>query len=71
MVAMAFGTIAIQHILRGEYGRMTALQDGKYTTVPIETVLEGKKIVDVDAFYDKENYIPRIKDFISVPMFLT
>ncbi|MGI6741809.1 MAG: 6-phosphofructokinase [Brevefilum sp.] len=71
MVAMAFGTIAIQHILRGEYGRMTALQDGKYTTVPIGTVLEGKKIVDVDAFYDKENYIPRIKDFISVPMFLT
>jgi hypothetical protein len=27
--------------------------------------------VDVEAYYDKENYKPMIKDFLGVPMFLT
>lgn len=71
MVAMSFGNLAMQLVQRGEYGRMVALQGGKYTTVPIETVLAGKKRVDVEAYYDKENYKPKVKDFMGVPMFLT
>ena len=71
MVAMSYGNLAMQLIKRGEYGRLVALQGGKYTTVPVETVLSGKKIVDVDAYYDKENYKPKVKDFLGVPMFLT
>ncbi len=71
MVAMSFGTLAMQLVQRKEFGKLVALQGGKYTTVPVETVLMGKKRVDVEAYYDKENYKPKIKDFLGVPMFLT
>lgn len=71
MVAMSFGNLAMQLIQREEYGKLVALQGGKYTTVPIEIVLTGKKKVDVEAYYDKENYRPKVKDFLGVPMFLT
>lgn len=71
MVAMSFGNLAMQLVQRGEYGKLVALQGGRYTTIPIEIVLTGKKQVDVDAYYDKENYKPKVKDFLGVPMFLT
>lgn len=71
MVAMSFGNLAIQLIRRNETGKMVALHGGKYTTVPVEMVLAGKKRVDVAAFYDIEQYRPRVKDFMGVPMFLS
>lgn len=71
MVAMAYGNMAMKLLERGEYGKLVGLQGGKYTAVPVETVLSGKKIVDVEAYYDKENYKPKVKDFLGVPMFLT
>jgi 6-phosphofructokinase 1 len=71
MVAMSYGNLAMQLIRRNETGKMVALHGGKYTTVPVEMVLAGKKRVDVPAYYDIENYRPRIKDFMGVPMFLS
>jgi 6-phosphofructokinase 1 len=71
MVAMSFGHLAVQLINRNETGKMVALHGGKYTTVPADMVLAGKKRVDVPAFYDIENYRPRIRDFMGVPMFLS
>ena len=71
MVAMAYGNLAMQLIQREEYGKLVALQGGRYTTVPIETVLAAKKHVAVEAYYDKANYKPKVKDFLGVPMFLT
>jgi len=71
MVAMSYGNLAMQLVQREEYGKLVALQGGRYTTVPIEIVLTGKKQVDVEAYYDKENYKPKVKDFLGVPMFLT
>ncbi|MEW6180028.1 MAG: 6-phosphofructokinase [Chloroflexota bacterium] len=71
MVAMSFGTMAVQLIRRNETGKMVALHGGKYTTVPIEMVLAGRKRVDVPAYYDIENYRPKIRDFMGVPMFLS
>lgn len=71
MVAMSYGNLAMQLVQREEYGKLVALQGGRYTTVPIEIVLTGKKRVDVEAYYDKENYKPKVKDFLGVPMFLT
>jgi 6-phosphofructokinase len=71
MVAMSYGHLAIQLVARGEYGRMVALQGGRYTSVPIEIIMSGKKRVDVANFYDVENYRPRVKDFMGVPMFLS
>jgi 6-phosphofructokinase 1 len=71
MVAMSYGHLASQLIKRNEYGKMVALHGGKYTTVPVDMILAGKKRVDVPAFYDIEHYRPNIKDFMGVPMFLS
>jgi 6-phosphofructokinase len=71
MVAFSFGHLAIQLIQRNETGKMVCLHGGKYGNVPINMILAGKKMVDVPAFYDIENYRPRIRDFMGVPMFLS
>jgi 6-phosphofructokinase 1 len=70
MVAMSYGSLAIQLILRGETGKMVALQGGRYTTVPIEYTMTGKKRVEVDKLYDAENYRPFVRDVLGMPMFL-
>jgi 6-phosphofructokinase 1 len=71
MVAIAYGNLAMQLIRRNETGKMVALHGGKYTTVPIEMIMTGKKRVDVPSFYDVENYRPKVRDFMGVPMFLS
>jgi 6-phosphofructokinase 1 len=71
MVAMSYGNLAVQLIRRNETGKMVALHGGKYTTVPVDMVLAGKKRVDVPSYYDIENYRPKIRDFMGVPMFLS
>jgi 6-phosphofructokinase 1 len=71
MVAMSFGNLVSQLLRRNEFGKLVALHGGKYTTVPIDMVLAGRKRVDVPAFYDMEKYKPKIKDFMGVPMFLS
>lgn len=71
MVAMSYGNLAVQLIRRNETGKLVALHGGKYTTVPISMVLAGQKRVDVPSFYDIENYRPKVRDFMGVPMFLS
>jgi 6-phosphofructokinase 1 len=71
MVAMSFGSLAVQLIKRNETGKLVALHGGKYTTVPINMVLAGKKRVDGPSFYDIDNYVPKLRDFMGVPMFLS
>lgn len=71
MVAMSFGNLAVQLIRRNETGKLVALHGGKYTTVPINMVLAGQKRVDVPTFYDIEHYVPKIRDFMGIPMFLS
>ncbi|PIE64360.1 MAG: phosphofructokinase, partial [Deltaproteobacteria bacterium] len=71
MVAMNFGNLAMDMLLDGASGLMTALQDGKYTTVGLNSVIEGVKRVDVERFYDKDGYRPVIRRVQSLPMFLT
>ena len=70
MVAMNYGTMATQLVEHGNFGMMVAIQKGVYTSVPIDLVTIGKRQVDVDRYYDKENYKPRIKDIEKMPMFL-
>jgi 6-phosphofructokinase 1 len=70
MVANSFGTMAAQLLADGKYGLMMALHDGKYTTVPGDTCVQGQKRVDIDAFYDVEAYRPRIASVLGKPMFL-
>ncbi len=71
MVAMSYGNLAMQLIRRKETGKMVALHGGKYSTVPLEMIMTGKKRVDVPSYYDVENYRPKVRDFMGVPMFLS
>ena len=70
MAASAYGHLAVQHVERGAYGIMMALREGKYTTVAIDTCIRGEKRVDVPAFYDSDNYRPRLSNMIGRPMFM-
>ncbi|HIE56668.1 MAG TPA: ATP-dependent 6-phosphofructokinase [Anaerolineales bacterium] len=70
MVAISYGNLALDQVAAGHTGQMMALQQGRYITVPLETVISGKKIVDVDALYDAENYRPKVRDMLNKPMFL-
>jgi 6-phosphofructokinase 1 len=70
MVAMNFANLAMDNLWDGRSGRMTALQDGKYTTVALDSIIEGVKRVDVDRFYDKDEYRPHIRRVENLPMFL-
>jgi 6-phosphofructokinase 1 len=70
MVATCYGHLAVQLIKNKETGRMVALSDGRYTSVPVETVTAGQKRIDVDKLYDVRNYRPKIQQYIGMPMFL-
>ena len=70
MVGFAFGGLAVQLIQRGETKRMVTLTDGKYSHVPIGTLLEGTKSVDVSALYDRAGYRARLMHVEGMPMFL-
>jgi len=70
LVANNFGSLAADLMHRGETGRMVAVVDGRYTAVPVEVGGIAKKRVDIDRFYDPENYRPKVADVMGMPMFL-
>jgi 6-phosphofructokinase 1 len=70
MVGLAFGGLAVQLLARGESGRMVALKNGSYTHVPIDTLLGGRKSVDVAGLYDPDQYRARLQRVEGMPMFL-
>jgi 6-phosphofructokinase len=70
MVALNFANLAIDLIERGVSGRMVALRQGQYGDIPISTIAEGVKRVDVDALYDVDQYRPSIRKLQGKPMFL-
>ena len=70
MVGFAFGGLAVELLAGGGGGRMLAVKDGNYTHVPIGTLLDGTKSVDVDALYDRAAYRARLRRIEGTPMFL-
>ncbi|HEY3054309.1 MAG TPA: 6-phosphofructokinase [Thermoanaerobaculia bacterium] len=70
LVAFNFGSLAADLVRRGEDGKMVAVVDGRYSAVPIEIGGTAKKRVDVDRFYDSNEYRPNIADVMGMPMFL-
>src|ERR671917_2776540 len=53
MVAVNYANMAITLIDQDAPGSMVALRRGTYTSVPIDTMMQGTKRVDVDALYDE------------------
>ncbi|MBV8799698.1 MAG: ATP-dependent 6-phosphofructokinase [Alphaproteobacteria bacterium] len=70
MVALNYGTMAVQLLDEGRAGLMMAIQNGKYTTVPGDTCIKGKRRVDVAALYDAGAYRARINTIRGKPFFL-
>ncbi|MDW7711608.1 MAG: 6-phosphofructokinase [Deferrisomatales bacterium] len=70
MVAVNFASMAVGLALDGTSGRLVALSRGTYTDIPLSTVAEGRKRVDVEELYDAEQYRPRVRHVPGKPMFL-
>ncbi len=70
MAAISYGNLAVEQLIKGHSGQMVALQNGVYTTVPVETMSQGLKRVDVAELYDVETYRPRVAHLLGKPMFL-
>ena len=70
MVAFNYANMAMDLVAEGMSGRMVALQAGTYTHIPISTIMQGKKRVDVDELYDSEEYRPKVRHVLGKPMFL-
>lgn len=70
MVATSYANIAADLAIKKDYGRLVALRDGKYTTVPITSLGQGVKRVDVAELYDSDNYRPNVSHLLGKPMFL-
>ncbi len=70
MVSTSYGYLATDLLLSKQHGRMVALKDGKYTSVPIDMIVTGKKRVDVDELYDVKEYRPKVAHLLGKPMFL-
>ena len=70
MVAMNYGALAMQLTMKNDFGHLVGITDGNYAMVPVETVISGKRHVDVDLYYNKETYRPKVNNILGLPMFL-
>jgi len=71
MIATTFGNMALESVLRGESGRMAALNGGCYTMVPIPDPRVGPRKVDVGSMYNTDRYRPSYAYKNGMPIFLT
>jgi ATP-dependent phosphofructokinase / diphosphate-dependent phosphofructokinase len=69
IVPMAFGNLALDLVVRKEYGRLVSIHRGFYDSVPITTVTSEKKVVDVAKYYNTDRLRP-IYDFDGAPLFI-
>ncbi|HUF50660.1 MAG TPA: ATP-dependent 6-phosphofructokinase [Longimicrobiales bacterium] len=69
IVPMAFGNIAFDLLLRGQFGRLVSIHEGHYDAVDIGVVTGTKKHVDVAKYYNVERLRP-IYEFWNKPLFI-
>jgi len=69
IVPMAFGNLALDLILKKQYGRLVSIHKGFYDSVSIESVTSEKKVVDVPKYYNTDRLRP-IYDFDGAPLFI-
>jgi len=70
MVAISYANLATDLVIKRQFGTMVALREGRYTVVPVQTIMEGKKKVDIGELYDSEQYKPKVAHILNKPMFL-
>jgi len=69
IVPMAFGNLALDLILKKQFGRLVSTHKGTYDSVPIQSVTSEKKIVDVKKYYNTDRLRP-IYEFDGAPLFI-
>lgn len=67
---MAFGNLALDLITSGTSGRLISVHNGRYGSVPMESIIGTKKVVDVEKYYDTERMRPKYKAFGDLPLFI-
>jgi 6-phosphofructokinase 1 len=70
IVPMAYGNLALDLILKGIYGRIVVLKNGRYDNVPIDVVTSTKKVVNVSENYNIERLRPIYHSFEMKPFLL-
>ena len=68
IVPMAFGNLALDLILKNQFGRLVSVHRGFYDSVPIQSVTSEKKIVDLK-YYNTDRLRPNY-DFDGAPLFI-
>ena len=75
IVPTAFANLALDLILQERSGLMVAINGGKYSAVPIDSVKkdtkgQSTKLVNVEKFYDTNRYRPIYKNIMGDPMLI-
>jgi 6-phosphofructokinase 1 len=71
LVAQTYGTMALDAVLEGKRGLMSAMVNGCYQLVPISDPALGPRRVDVAGMYNTDRYRPLYGDKRGLPVFLT
>ncbi len=70
LVGFTFGNMALDAVLQGKSGLMSALVKGSYDLVPIPDPKLGPLKVDIDKMYDTERLRPNYSEKRGLPVFL-
>ncbi len=70
IVPMAYGNLALDLVLKKQFGRLVAVRNGFYDNVPLEKVIGEKKVVDVEKYYNTERLRPNYEAFHGGPLFI-
>jgi 6-phosphofructokinase 1 len=70
IVPMAYGTLALDLILKGVHGRLVVLKNGRYDNMPLDVVTSSKKVVNVKEHYDTDRLHPLYRSFEMKPLFI-
>jgi ATP-dependent phosphofructokinase / diphosphate-dependent phosphofructokinase len=71
MVGFTFAGMAMDALEEGKSGLMTAINEGRYTMVPIPDPKLGPRKVDIESMYNTERYRPKYDHKLGLPIFLT
>jgi 6-phosphofructokinase len=71
IVAITFANVAVDLIREGIYGRLTAVQEGKYTHTPLPDPQLGPRKLDVPRMYNLTRYRPHYAGRLGSPLFLS
>ena len=70
IVPMAYGTLALELVQKGNSGRLVCVRNGVYDNVPIEEILGTSKVVDIEKYYHPDRLRPKFQSFDKSPVFL-